>query len=271
MQPLDFIRNGVAVIPCTYKMKTPRLAHWQQYQHKLPTEREYNLWAQHKTNWGGVCGWRGLTVLDFDNRADYVLWLAWAIIEGNESRTVALHTYKVKTSRGIHVYLYVDDKPRSGHFKWGDIKGEGGYVLIPPSVHPSGHIYEVIDPTAPILRVATLDQVIPDAPQSMVPIPETPHVYPASSLWPQSIVDEIKERIPVLSLLPDAKPTGNHYFVCRCPFHTDHTPSMWVDTEHGICNCYKGCLGKPTDVIGLYARLHNINNRQAIKELAAKL
>ena len=33
---------------------------------------------------------------------------------------------------------------------FGDIRGEGGYVVAPPSPHPLGHQYSFIDPTAPI-------------------------------------------------------------------------------------------------------------------------
>ena len=46
---------------------------------------------------------------------------------------------------------------------------------------------------------------------------------------------------------------------------------MWVDTARGICGCYAGCTPKPFDVIDLYARLHGLDNRDAIKQLARGL
>jgi len=48
-----------------------------------------------------------------------------------------------RTSRGFHLW-FADTKARSTR-KLGpklDLKGVGGYVAAPPSVHPDGHIYE---------------------------------------------------------------------------------------------------------------------------------
>ena len=49
------------------------------------------------------------------------------------------------TSRGRHVYFRWPDRPvRNSAGKLGtgiDVRGEGGYVLAPPSVHPSGKKY----------------------------------------------------------------------------------------------------------------------------------
>ena len=57
-------------------------------------------------------------------------------------------TYKVKTSRGVHVY-FRGARPTTGLYvggkKVGDIKSTGGYVLAAGSVHPDGPIYTVID------------------------------------------------------------------------------------------------------------------------------
>jgi len=171
----------------------------------------------------------------------------------------------------MHVYLLVADAPRCG--KTGDpiaadIKGIGGYVLIPPSVHPSGARYEAVDNSAPIMEIDALDEVLPNAPAKARPRP-TPTVMVAASsgLWPLTLIESIKAAIPILSLLPDAEQTGNHWYRCRCPLHDDHDPSMWVDTGRQLCGCYAGCTPKPLDVIGLYARLHGLTDRQAIREL----
>lgn len=68
-----------------------------------------------------------------------------------------------KTGRGLHIW-YADTKPRRTA-KLGaklDLKGEGGYVAAPPSLHPAGHKYEwLIEPgdeppveaPAPLIRL----------------------------------------------------------------------------------------------------------------------
>lgn len=274
MQPVEFLQSGIAVIPLYFQTKQP-MVRWQKYQKLLPTQSEAARWFRpgRKINVAVVCGWQGLTVLDFDTSAAYWDWLVWAVTEGGKAAEVAMGTYRVRTSRGMHVYLFTDETPRCGHFVWGDIKAIGGYVLIPPSVHPSGAVYTAVDEQSPILRVNSLDGIIPDAPaQPTVPLPPLQHVYPSSDLWPTTIVEEIKARTPILSMFPDAKPTGgNRWYVARCPLHDDREPSLWIDTERGICGCYAGCFPKPVDVIGLYARLHNIGNKEAIKELASEI
>ena len=274
MEPTEFLRKGIAVIPVLFASKKP-LVTWRRYQHTLPTESQVRLWFHpgRKVNAAVICGWEGLTVLDFDTHPDYVAWLAWAVAEGGEARRAAVETYRVRTSRGMHLYLFIDETPRTGHFQWGDIKGAGGYVLIPPSVHPSGTIYQCVDPTASILRVQSLGQVIPDPPDPPAPNPPpVTRVYAASSLWPKTIVDEIKDRMSILDLLPGAKPSGGQrWYMVRCPLHDDKEPSMRVDLEKGLCYCFTGCTPKPLDVIALYGRLHGLDNKQAVKELAKQL
>jgi hypothetical protein len=55
-------------------------------------------------------------------------------------------TLQVKTGRGVHHYFYnpADAVPNSASLLGDkiDVRGEGGYVLAPPSVHPSGAIYQ---------------------------------------------------------------------------------------------------------------------------------
>ena len=271
MEPMDFSTIGIAVIPVFYQSKKPSVR-WQKYQHELPSPPAILRWFRpgRRTNAAVVCGWRGLTVLDFDTLQGYVQWQAWAIGWNQVAREIATSTYRVKTSRGMHVYVFIEETPRCGHFQWGDIKGRGGYVLIPPSVHPSGTAYTAIDEHAPILSCARLDEIIPDAPPPPVVRPASlQHVYAASSLWPATVIERIKELVPILGYFPDARPTGGggRWYVARCPFHDDREPSMWIDTQRGICSCYAGCTQKPLDVIDLHTRLHGLDTKAAIREL----
>jgi hypothetical protein len=276
MQPSDFSTLGIAIIPLAPRSKSP-LVRWRDYQSRLPTDTELQRWfyPNNSRNVAAVCGWKGLTVLDFDDPRQYGAWIAWSAITGGVARRVASATYRVRTARGMHVYLLVGDTPRCGKVDEPisvDIKGIGGYVLIPPSVHPSGARYEAVDNSAPILEIDDLSQVLPNAPDPPKPRPApTVQVAAASNLWPLTPVEQIKESVPILSFFPDAQQTGSHWYIARCPLHDDHDPSMWIDTVRGICGCYAGCTPKPLDVIGLYARLHGLTNRDAIHELRVKI
>ena len=81
-------------------------------------------------------------------------------------------------------------------------------------------------------------------------------------------IQEIKSRVSILDLLPNAVPSSRdgRWYVVLCPFHDDQNPSFWIDTERGICEC-RTCNIKTMDVINLYARLNNLTNDEAIKSL----
>ena len=96
-------------------------------------------WSKHPdANVGIDCGGSNLQVLDFDNETDIPAWVS------------GFKTYKVKTSRGVHVY-FRGSRPTAKMFDAngkhiGEIKSSGGYVLAAGSIHESGSIYTIIDP-----------------------------------------------------------------------------------------------------------------------------
>ena len=94
-------------------------------------------WQQDPSrNIGIATGESDLCVLDFDSQQDIPDWLK------------EIKTYKVKTSRGVHIYFRgarPGTKLRVGDKVVGDIKSIGGYVLGEGSIHPTGAVYEAID------------------------------------------------------------------------------------------------------------------------------
>jgi hypothetical protein len=152
---------------------------------------------------------------------------------------------------------------------WGDVKGFGGYVLIPPSVHPSGTAYASMNDGAPIVRVATLADVLPNPPAvGRAPMPPLTNVFSAASLYPLTLVERIKANLRIEDLIVPVKGSGR-WAVALCPFHDDHAPSMRLDRRFNLAYCFT-CSDKAMDVLTFYGRLHGLSNREAVKELALR-
>jgi hypothetical protein len=139
-----YLSYGLSVIPLKPGEKVP-LVKWERYQGEPPTIAEVQKWFKDTNyNIAIICGRvsRNLVVIDFDDGEIYEKFMKE--IEGDaELKDVIESTWLVKTGKGFHVYLWVDtDKPvKIGKLPRVDIKGEGGYVVAPPSLHPSGKHY----------------------------------------------------------------------------------------------------------------------------------
>lgn len=70
-----------------------------------------------------------------------------------------LNTYTVASNRGKHIYWYVENLPPTTKTEGYELRANGCYVVAPPSVHPSGKSYSVVNPVE-IARVHDLDRVV---------------------------------------------------------------------------------------------------------------
>jgi len=294
---LTWLDLGIAVIPIAYRSKFPYAdalrwvgsinangtARWTNYQDRLPTRAEIETWCRGpRINLAVVTGWQDLVVLDFDQIDTYITWSAWAQ-ESETAAEVAELTYQVTTDRGMHVYVGVTEPVRNGHIGVIDIKAAGGYVLIPPSIHPSGSAYRAVDPAAPIVRVERLLDVFPfelAAPppvRSVLPTfelaadPWTAAERPVIADTDTGLVSRILSGLRIEDLIPTPQHNGQRWLLTHCPLHDDQQPSFWIDTQQQISGCYAGCTTKPLDAIGLYARMHHLSNTEAIRVLANKV
>lgn len=283
----DYLTRGFSVIPISRRHKRP-LVKWKQYQSTPADLTTLGRWFRHPVNLGLVTGYGGLTVLDFDTIQSYMRWHAWAHQNPTAAMIAAL-SYRVRTARGVHVYVRLNPAPRTKPFREQgfDVKGRGGYVLAPPSVHPSGAIYHSPNPRAPILTVGALSDVLPLG--LLLPPPDilsgrggNGDQQPTASSDPWKaiteigvvkvgVIDAIRAHYRVEQFVKPEVETGRDFYLARCPFHDDHSPSFWLNTELQVCGCFAGCTDKPLDVINLYARLHSIHNREAIWVLARGL
>jgi hypothetical protein len=157
-----YISNGLSVIPIKPRDKVP-LIKWENYQREPPSIVEVRKWFDGTDNniaivCGKVSG--NLVVVDFDDVELYEEFLKG--LDG-ELKDIVENTWLVKTGKGYHVYLRVNsDKPiRTRRFGKIDIKGEEGYVVAPPSIHPSGKRYDFVrfsKTTGHEIRVVSEDQ-----------------------------------------------------------------------------------------------------------------
>jgi len=134
---LAFLQIDWSVIPLKPQSKEPLIS-WKGLQRRKLQEREIiEIFERHPDANLGVITGRISNLLVVDSDAPDAL-----------KRGVPL-TPIAETSRGRHYYFQLPDKKiRSvtGIAEGLDLKGEGGYVVSPPSVHPSGTRYQWIIP-----------------------------------------------------------------------------------------------------------------------------
>jgi len=289
--------RGIAVIPIRWKEKRP-LVKWREFQARLPSSTERSQWFSQRCNIALVTGHINLAVLDFDDMDTFTRWQLWAATHSGASAMIATWGYRVRTARGIHVYVSlptaVKSKPllsATGDRAGIDVKGIGGYVLIPPSVHPSGVRYKGINSRLIIPAIPALSAVLPAellvasahteqkqngtqfstlGAKAQTPLDPWAAAERGVSLS-QNLISTIRGRNKIEDFFTDKGDTGNGFVMVRCPLHDDHNPSMWIDTRRQICGCHAGCTPKPLDVINLYARIAGITNEEAILSMARML
>lgn len=140
---LAYLGRGWSVVPIRPKAKLPLIA-WEQYQHRRADEDEIAEWFQRwpNANIGIVTGSISqIVVLDIDPRHDGAESLArLEAVNGTLPATVEAET----GGGGRHLYFRappMELRSRASLAKGADLRAEGGLVVAPPSIHPSGKAY----------------------------------------------------------------------------------------------------------------------------------
>ncbi|MET0708312.1 MAG: bifunctional DNA primase/polymerase [Tardiphaga sp.] len=146
---LDYAARGLPVFPCTPRGKTPAVGRGYHAATTNPaTIRRY--WTDPDRNIAIPTGMpSGVWVLDIDGPEGE------ASLRALETKHGAIpKTRTVVTSRGKHAWFaYPGAVPTTvGRIGPGiDTRGDDGYVVVPPSIHQTGHRYAFLgDPWAPI-------------------------------------------------------------------------------------------------------------------------
>jgi len=289
MTPLDtalqWQQEGISTIPIRYRSKRPLFA-WKKYQTQLPTETEIKEWFKSRfVNVAVITGFKGLSIIDFDNQAIWELWQSWINLKMPE---LLRKTYRVGTRRGQHVYLFLENPPdKTLSIKDDqnntliDIKAAGGYCLAPNSIHPSGHQYAGFNKPSGIMTVESLECVLPksllEKALKEVEIPcmvggNNAKIDPwqiTPDMQIENPIQWIKQNRSILEFFPNAQPSGaNRWYTVLCPFHNDNQASGWLDVRRNRFGCQAGCVGSGIDLIDFYALLKNISRKESVRELA---
>lgn len=137
----DYLGRGWSIIPLVGKL--PALRSWKEFQSRRPTAGEVANWfnsnLRSPTGLGIVTGrLSGLVVVDCDTIDDAYYWKA-----NFPGTPLAVET----GGGGIHFYYHTpaesEVRNRAGvlHRRI-DVRGEGGYIVAPPSLHPNGRRYK---------------------------------------------------------------------------------------------------------------------------------
>jgi hypothetical protein len=128
------------------------IVRWQKYQQHLPSEEQLRAWLRRRpdANLAIVTGAvSGLVVLDVDPRHGGIASLSrWERQHGELPNTLEAQT----GGGGRHLYFAHPGgelRNRVGLAPGLDLRGDGGVIVAPPSVHPSGGRYRWLPGHAP--------------------------------------------------------------------------------------------------------------------------
>jgi hypothetical protein len=138
---LGLAKRGMAVFPCRVGDKQPATVHGLKDATRDPDM--IRQWWQHQPKFNIAIATGApskVFAIDIDNED------AEAELRRLETENSALPpSVEVITARGRHVYFQMPGTPIDNSVSkiapGIDVRGDGGYTLAPPSVHPSGKLY----------------------------------------------------------------------------------------------------------------------------------
>ena len=140
-----YFNHGFGVLPLKQRAKTPNILEWKSYEFSRADKKIVQGWLNDGLfeNIGVQCGIasKGLCVIDLDSQKiikDLNIKLDSIINSGCWVST---------TGRGYHLWTLNSDEPGNTVLD-GEIHADfktTGYIVVPPSIHPTGKHYEFIN------------------------------------------------------------------------------------------------------------------------------
>jgi hypothetical protein len=276
-----FVDNGISVFPVRWRDKRPAVSSWEKYKTYLPTDSDLRGWFPcDMRNYAVVLGWNRLACLDFDDMDAWYSWQNWTL---DNQILRQRERYMVKTRRGIHFYFHLLEDLHNLKLPGIDFK-TSGYCVGPDSTHPSGHIYYAMDTTgfpiveklSDIMPAELLTNAINSDIRPVIPVTartsENRLVYDIFEQAEQpmearlSPVDKVRSSWRIETFFPDSKFDSRGFASVNCLFHPRDNCSAWINVDSQLFGCHV-CNMKPMTVIGLYAALHQVDIKTAIKSM----
>jgi len=145
----DYAKSGWFIFPLRPRDKTPLTAHGlKDATNKVDVIRQW--WAKApEANIGLNCGKSGIVVIDLDKRGEHDGCQEWETINHMQGPFPKTST-SLTGGGGRHLLFKSPDglsiKNSAGRLAPGiDVRGDGGYIVLPPSIHPSGKPYQWLD------------------------------------------------------------------------------------------------------------------------------
>lgn len=140
----EYVDNGWSVLPVKPEEKRPYMTNWLQYTRTRATKHTVENWFRSLSNAGiGVVTGKvsNMVVLDVESDCPYPI--------EDLLRKYPTQMYSRTGSGGYHLfYQYPTNVSRVanrvGIFERADLRADGGFIVLPPTIHPSGSRYEWI-------------------------------------------------------------------------------------------------------------------------------
>lgn len=144
---IDYIKRGLAVFPLEEKGKRPKTRNG--FKDATTDAAQVKAWWQQwpNANIGIATGKRsgGVFVIDLDIDEDKGIDGYHTLEDWQRENGKFPETWTAITGRGgYHLYFHSNSeiKNRAGIIDGVDVRGDGGYVVAPPSIHSNGNRYE---------------------------------------------------------------------------------------------------------------------------------
>lgn len=172
---------GFSVFPVPLREKRSRIS-WKQFQKRSPTAVELAVWSKSESNAAIATGRiSGIVVLDTDSPE----------AEAEVARCGLPETPVAKTDKGHHYYFKhpgFEVRNFARKIAGCDLRGDGGYVIAPGSIHPSGTIYTwKISPTD--VPFADVPAWLLELVRGSESVPSTPAQNTSTSAYAEKALD----------------------------------------------------------------------------------
>ena len=146
---LEYVDSGWSVLPVKPEDKRPYMTNWLQYNHTRATRDMVTNWFRNLSGAGiGLVTGKisNIVVLDVESYCKIPI--------EELLKRYPTQLYSRTGSGGWHLYFqYPTGVPKVGNrvgiFEGADLRADGGFIVLPPTVHPNGNRYEWVSRGVP--------------------------------------------------------------------------------------------------------------------------